>query len=199
EGETGTGKELVARGIHRASARRGGPFLPVTCAALPEHLLESELFGHRRGAFAGASEDRQGLFEAATGGTLFFDEVGGVPAAMQAKLLRVLQDGELTRVGETTQRHVDVRVISATNRDLAAEVTSHRFREDLYYRLAAFPIRLPSLRQRREDIPLLTERLLAAAARRNRKRVRGMTSAALLALGLFDWPGNVRELPNEID
>ena len=199
QGETGTGKELVARGIHRASARAGEPFVAVNCAALPETLLESELFGHRRGAFTGATHDQRGLFEAASGGTILLDEIGEMPAAMQAKMLRVLQDGEVMPVGERQPRKVDVRVISATNRDLAAEVARRSFRDDLYYRLGAFPIRVPALRERREDIALLAERFLAAAAERHRKRVPSIEPSALELLARFDWPGNVRELQNEIE
>ena len=199
EGETGTGKELVARGIHRASARGEGPFVAVNCAALPESLLESELFGHRRGAFTGATQDHQGLFEAATGGTIFLDEVGEMPLAMQPKLLRVLQDGQITRVGDQRPRAVDVRVVSATNRRLTDEVAARRFRDDLFYRLGAFPISLPTLRERREDIPILADRFLAAAALRHGKRITGFESDALTALCHFSWPGNVRELQNEIE
>jgi Nif-specific regulatory protein len=199
EGETGTGKELVARGIHRASARADGPFLAVNCAAVPETLLESELFGHRRGAFTGALQDRAGVFEAATGGTIFLDEVGDMPAAMQAKLLRVLQEGEVTPIGETRPRKVDVRVISATNRDLDADVAANRFRQDLYFRLAAFPIQLPPLRARREDVPVLADRMLAAAAERHTKRIPGIEAATMERLVAFEWPGNVRELQNEIE
>jgi transcriptional regulator with GAF, ATPase, and Fis domain len=199
EGETGTGKELVARGIHRASARGEGPFVAVNCAALPESLLESELFGHRRGAFTGATQDHQGLFESATGGTIFLDEVGEMPLAMQPKLLRVLQDGQITRVGDQRPRAVDARVISATNRRLTDEVAAHRFRDDLFYRLAAFPIALPPLRDRRADIPVLADRFLAAAALRHGKRIPGFDTDVLAALCRFGWPGNVRELQNEIE
>jgi Nif-specific regulatory protein len=199
EGETGTGKELVARGVHRASRRGDGPFVAVNCAALPESLLESELFGHRRGAFTGAQQDQRGFFEAASGGTIFLDEVGEMPAAMQAKLLRVLEDGAVTPVGDTRPRQVDVRVIAATNRDLAGEVAAGRFRQDLYYRLSAFPVRLPALRERREDIPLLADHMLAAAAGRHGKRIAGIAAEALELLVGFGWPGNVRELQNEIE
>jgi Nif-specific regulatory protein len=199
EGETGTGKELVARGIHRASARADAPFLAVNCAAVSETLLESELFGHRKGSFTGATQDHRGLFEAATGGTIFLDEVGEMPLAMQAKLLRVLQQGEITPVGDTRSRKVDVRVISATNRDLSAEVEKQAFRQDLYYRLAVFPIQLPPLRQRREDVPLLVERLLKRAAERQQTEIAGMNAAALELLQRYDWPGNVRELENVIE
>ena len=199
EGETGTGKELVARGIHEASARAEGPFLAINCAAVPETLLESELFGHRRGAFTGAVQDHRGLFEAAAGGTILLDEIGEMPLSMQAKLLRVLQEGEVVPLGDTRPRKIDVRVISATNRELSAEIAGHRFREDLYYRLTAFPIRIPPLRERREDIPLLADHFLAGAADRHRKWIRGIDPAALELLTRFDWPGNVRELSNETE
>jgi Nif-specific regulatory protein len=199
EGETGTGKELVARGIHGASDRAQGPFLAVNCAAVPEALLESHLFGHRRGAFTGAMRDQRGMFEAASGGTIFLDEVSEMPTAMQAKLLRVLQENEITPIGDTHPRKVDVRVISATNRELHAAVEQGRFRNDLYYRLAAFPIRLPPLREHQEDIPLLASRFLQSAAARYAKQVREIHPAALDRLTRFEWPGNVRELQNEME
>jgi len=199
QGETGTGKEMVARGLHRASDRATGPFIAVNCAAVVESLLESELFGHKRGSFTGALSDRRGLFEAANGGTIFLDEVGDMPIVMQAKLLRVLQEGEIVAVGETRPRKVDVRVISATNRDLAEEVGKRTFREDLFYRLAQFPIRLPPLRERRSDIPLIAGAMLGAAARRQRKQIPGFDPDALTALQEHPWPGNVRQLQNEIE
>jgi Nif-specific regulatory protein len=199
QGETGTGKELVARGIHEASARGSGPFVAVNCAALPEALLESELFGHRKGAFTGAQHDQRGFFEAASGGTIFLDEIAEMPLAMQAKLLRVLQEGEVTPVGDRQPRKVDVRVVSATNRDVLVEIGERRFRDDLYYRLGAFPIHLPPLRERREDVPLLAERFLAVAAARAGKPVTGFVPAAMDVLLGFAWPGNVRELANEIE
>jgi Nif-specific regulatory protein len=199
EGETGTGKELVAHAIHRVSERADGPFVAVNCAALPEALLESELFGHRRGAFTGATADHPGLFRAASGGVIFLDEIGELPFAMQAKLLRVLQDNEVTAVGDTRAQKVDLRVIAATNRDLRVAIAAKAFREDLYYRLAAFPIRLPPLRERREDIPLLAASFLEAACQRHHKRLRGFDPATIELLGRARWPGNVRELQNEIE
>jgi Nif-specific regulatory protein len=199
EGETGTGKELVARGIHRASARADGPFVAVNCAAVSETLLESELFGHRKGAFTGAIQDQRGLFEAANGGTIFLDEIGEMPPAMQAKLLRVAQDGEVVAVGDTRPRPVDVRVISATNRNLSNEVERQKFRQDLFYRIAAFPIVLPPLRERREDIALLVDRILKIAAERHGKRIAGVEPEAVSLLIGFAWPGNVRELENELE
>jgi transcriptional regulator with GAF, ATPase, and Fis domain len=199
EGETGTGKELVARAIHRASDRASGPFIALNCAAFTETLLESELFGHRRGAFTGAANDQPGVFRAANSGVILLDEVGEMPLPMQAKLLRVLQEGEITPVGESRPQKVDVRVLSATNRDLGAAATAKTFRADLYYRLAVFPIRLPPLRDRREDIPLLASRFLARSSQGSGKRIDEIDADALDALVRFNWPGNVRELQNEIE
>jgi transcriptional regulator with GAF, ATPase, and Fis domain len=198
EGETGSGKELVARAIHRASDRAGGPFVAVNCAAFTETLLESELFGHRRGAFTGAATDEPGLFRAASGGVILLDEVSEMPLPMQAKLLRVLEESEITPVGDTRPQKVDVRVLSATNRELGAAVKAKTFREDLYYRLAVFPILVPALRDRREDIPLLAGRYLAAYSKSSGKRIGGFDADAIDALMRFDWPGNVRQLRNEI-
>ena len=198
EGETGTGKELVARGIHEASTR-AGPFVAINCGALSETLLESELFGHKRGAFTGALQDRRGLFEAAAGGTILLDEVGEMPLAMQVKLLRVLQEDEIIPVGETRARKIDVRVISATNRDLAAEVERGAFRTDLYFRLTAFPIRLPPLRERREDIVALAAHILTTIGSRLGRPAVAIEATALDLLVRFDWPGNVRELQNELE
>jgi transcriptional regulator with GAF, ATPase, and Fis domain len=199
EGETGTGKELVARAIHRASARAEFPLLAVNCAALPETLLESELFGHRRGAFTGAIRDSPGLFRSASGGAVFLDEVGDMPLSMQAKLLRILEQQEVVPVGESFPHKVDVRVLSATNRDLRAEVARGNFRQDLYYRLAVFPISLPPLRERREDIAILAGHFLREAAQRQHKQVDGLDADVMDLLARFDWPGNVRELGNEIE
>ncbi len=199
QGETGTGKELIARAIHRMSARAEKPFLAVNCAALSEHLLESELFGHRRGAFTGATKDQPGLFRAASGGVIFLDEIGEMPLGMQPTLLRVLQDGEILSVGDTRPERVDVRVFSASNRDLKTAVAAGTFRADLYYRLAAFPIRLPPLRERRRDIPLLAARFLSVACARQHKDIREFDPLALQLLDRHDWPGNIRELQNEID
>jgi Nif-specific regulatory protein len=199
EGETGTGKELVARGIHQASARSEGPFVAVNCATFTETLLESELFGHRRGSFTGAIRDSPGVFRAATGGVVFLDEVAEMPARMQAKLLRVLEQEEVIPVGDTFPVKVDVRILSATNRDLKQEVEKGSFREDLYYRLSAFPIRVPPLRNRHEDIPLLVSRFITGAANRHQKRMAGIDPAAIELLVKFDWPGNVRQLRNEIE
>ena len=198
-GETGTGKELVARSIHKSSPRAEKPFMAVNCAAVSESLLESELFGHERGAFTGADRAREGLFEAAHQGTLFLDEVAEMSPAAQAKLLRVLADGQMTRVGSTRPRTVDVRVIAATHRDLKARATENLFREDLYYRLAVFPIAIPPLRARREDIPALCEDFLRRAAIELKVPLRRITEAALEQLMTYDFPGNIRELRNLIE
>jgi transcriptional regulator with GAF, ATPase, and Fis domain len=198
-GESGTGKELVARAIHERSHRRKGPLVRVNCASIPESLFESELFGYVRGAFTGALNDRPGRFEAAQGGTLMLDEIGEVPLAMQPKLLRVLQEKEFERVGETRPRKIDVRIVAATNRDLAAEVDAGRFRSDLFYRLNVFPIENPPLRDRREDIPLLAEHFIRQSARRLRREAPPLTEAALRQLVARDWPGNIRELENVIE
>lgn len=197
-GESGTGKELLARAIHYNSSRADKPFVVENCGALPDQLLESELFGCKKGAFTGAYEDRIGLFEQANGGTVFLDEIGETSPAFQVKLLRVLQEGEFRPLGARLTRKVDVRVISATNRTLEEEVEAGRFRRDLYYRLAAFPIHLPPLRDRPMDVPLLAARLLEEATKSFGKPVRGFTPAALEALAGWSWPGNVRELQNEV-
>jgi Nif-specific regulatory protein len=198
EGETGTGKELIASAIHYQSQRRDKMFVAQNCAALPENLLESELFGHKRGAFTSADSDKKGLFEIADGGTLFLDEMGEMPMSLQAKLLRVLQEGTIRPVGATSERQVDVRIICATNRDLAAEVEKGRFRQDLYYRLMVFPIRLPPLRERQDDIPLLAAHFLRRYADEYRLELPGFTQEALDALASYSWPGNIRELENEV-
>jgi len=198
QGETGTGKEVLARAVHRWSARARGPFVAFNCSAIPDALLESELFGHVRGAFTGALSDRKGLFEEAHGGTIFLDEIGEMPPAMQAKLLRVLQEGEVRRVGASKTGRVDVRVLSATHRDLAAAVADGRFRADLLYRLNAITVRLPPLRDRGDDIALLAHVMLARAQATARRRVAGFAPDALWALSMHRWPGNVRELDNEV-
>ena len=197
-GESGTGKELVARAIHHASTRSDGPFVDVNCAAIPEGLQESELFGHEKGAFTGAVSDHPGKFEQAAGGTVFLDEVGEMSPSAQARLLRVLQERVLQRVGGTKRIDLDVRVISASNRDLAAMVEDRSFRQDLYYRLVVFPIELPPLRDRREDIPLLVNHFLEKHARDASKRVARVDPRAMEALSAHGWPGNVRELENVI-
>lgn len=199
EGESGTGKELVARSLHEQSARSGKPFVDVNCAALTDSLLESELFGHLKGAFTGATANRKGLFETASSGTLFMDEVGELSQATQARLLRVLQEGTVRPVGSTESRRVDVRVIAATNRDLAKEVEAGRFRQDLYYRLNVFNIELPPLRDRREDIPMLVEHFLGKHGQRLGRRMPQLDTAALDALCGHSWPGNVRELENTME
>jgi two-component system response regulator HydG len=198
-GESGTGKELLARALHDESPRREGPFIPVNCAALPESILEAELFGFEKGAFTGATQTKEGRIEKAHGGTLFLDEVGELSAPVQAKLLRVLQEGELERLGATSTRQVDFRLVSATNRDLEQMVRSGEFREDLFYRLNVIGIRIPALRDRPEDIPLLVDHFLRRYASKNEKSVQGVDRAALEALGAWSWPGNVRELENVIE
>ena len=197
-GESGTGKELMARAIHYASGRADKPFVVENCGALPDNLLESELFGHKRGAFTGAFEDRVGLFQQAHGGTLFLDEIGETSPAFQVKLLRVLQEGEFRPVGGNRPVSVDVRVIAATNRDLEAEVKAGRFREDLFYRLATVPMRLPALRERAVDIPALARAILDKTGSALGRRVEGFAPATLDCLSAYSWPGNVRELQNEI-
>lgn len=198
-GESGTGKEVVARMLHALSPRASGPFISVHCASLPESLLESELFGHERGAFTGAIKRKLGRFELADGGTLFLDEVGEIPHSMQVRLLRVLQEREFTRVGGEESVKVDVRVVSATHRNLAAEVQAGRFREDLLYRLHVVPLTLPPLRERPEDLPLLAQHFVQKHGPRLNRRVTGLTPAALTALSRYAWPGNVRELENCIE
>jgi two-component system, NtrC family, response regulator HydG len=198
-GESGTGKELMARALHWSSSRRAGPFVAVNCAAVPESLLESELFGHEKGAFTGADRKHVGLFAAAHGGTLFLDEVADLPLAMQVKLLRAIQEKAVRPVGGAELLQLDLRLVTATNRDLAAMVPEGRFREDLYYRLAVIPIRLPALRERTEDIPLLAEHFLRDAAARLGKRLSGYSADALEWMREHRWPGNVRELENAVE
>jgi two-component system response regulator HupR/HoxA len=198
-GETGTGKELFARLIHHNGARRAAKFVAQNCGALPESLLESELFGHVRGAFTGATAERKGLFEEADGGTIFLDEVGETSPAMQLRLLRVLQEGEIRRVGAAAPRKVDVRVLAATNTELETDVEAGRFRKDLYYRLNVFPIRLPPLRERAEDIPILAEHFLRVYRERARRAVPSISPEAMQCLRAYPFPGNVRELENEIE
>jgi formate hydrogenlyase transcriptional activator len=198
-GETGTGKELVARAIHKRSRRAGGAFIRVNCAAIPPSLIASELFGHEKGAFTGAMQRRLGRFEAADGGTIFLDEIGELPVEAQVALLRVLQEREIERVGSSHPIPVDVRVLAATNQDLDAAVESGKFREDLYYRLNVVPIRLPPLRERAEDIPILVEYLVDRYAKQVGKNIRNIEKHTLQLLLAYDWPGNVRELQNVIE
>jgi formate hydrogenlyase transcriptional activator len=198
-GETGTGKELIARAIHNLSERRGRALVKVNCAAIPTGLLESELFGHEKGAFTGAIAQRTGRFELASGGTLFLDEVGDIPLELQPKLLRVLQEQEFERLGSTRTSRVDVRVVAATNTDLAQKVADKQFRDDLYYRLNVFPIKLPALRERREDIPLLIRNFTQKYARRMKKPIDTIPGKAMTALMEYHWPGNVRELENFVE
>jgi DNA-binding NtrC family response regulator len=198
-GESGTGKELVSRALHRLSPRRDAPFVKVNCAAMPRDLIESELFGHERGAFTGAHGAKRGLFEQAHGGTLFLDEIGDMDLTAQAKVLRVLQNGELSRVGSEHVMHVDVRLLAATNKDLAREVAASRFREDLFFRLEVFPIHVPALRERPGDIPLLAEAFVDSFCKDNGLRTKRIDPAFFQALQLRTWPGNVRELKNVVE
>jgi formate hydrogenlyase transcriptional activator len=199
QGETGTGKELIARAIHNVSKRCGRSFIKLNCAAIPLDLLESELFGHEKGAFTGAIAQRIGRFETADKGTLFLDEVGDIPPALQPKLLRVLQEQEFERLGSTRTRQVDVRLVAATNRDLVDMTKQGEFRSDLYYRLNVFPIRIPPLRERREDIPLLVHYFMDKYARRMGKRIETVPTATMQKLVDWPWPGNIRELQNMIE
>ena len=198
-GESGTGKELVARAIHEVSPRRNKPFIKVNCAALNENLLESELFGHAKGAYTGADRSRTGRFEAAHGGTIFLDEVGDIPLSIQVKLLRVLEEKEIERVGEHTPIKVDVRIVSATNRDLESMVRHQAFREDLYFRVNVFPLTCPPLRHRSEDIPAIVQNFIRANAQKSGKKILGLTPEAMQMLVNYTWPGNVRELRNTVE
>ena len=198
-GESGTGKELVAKAIHQHSSRSTGPFVPVNCGALTETLLEAELFGHVRGAFTGAASDRKGLWEEAHGGTLFLDEIGETSPAMQVKLLRALQEGEIRRVGASKTTRIDTRVVAATNRDLEKEVRNGRFREDLFYRLSVVTLRVPTLSERRTDIPLLAERFLRLASERVQRGPFRFVEETIRTLVAYDWPGNVRELESAVE
>jgi formate hydrogenlyase transcriptional activator len=199
QGETGTGKELIARAVHNLSARCGRPFIKLNCAAIPFDLLESELFGHERGAFTGAIAQKIGRFELADKGTLFLDEVGDIPPGLQPKLLRVLQEQEFERLGSTRTHRVDVRLVAATNRNLVDMVKRNEFRSDLYYRLNVFPIPLPPLRERREDIPALVTHFVEILSRRMGKHIEHIPPEAMSALALYAWPGNIRELQNFIE
>ncbi|MBA3853405.1 MAG: Fis family transcriptional regulator [Gemmatimonas sp.] len=198
-GENGTGKELVARALHQQSPRAKQPFVEVNCAAIPSELIESELFGHMKGSFTGAVQDRAGKFEQADGGTLFLDEIGDMSPSAQAKVLRVLQEGEVTRIGGNKMRKVDVRVLAATNKRLESEIAAGRFREDLYYRLNVVPMTVPALRERREDIPMLVEHFLQRLAQETGLPPRQVDDAAMQRLASLDWPGNVRELRNTVE
>ena len=198
-GENGSGKELVARAIHENSHRSKGPFIKVNCAAVPNELIESELFGHEKGSFTGASQQRRGKFELADSGTIFLDEIGDMPLSMQAKLLRVLQEGEIERVGSSETLRVDVRVISATNQDLQSSINTGGFREDLFYRINVIPIALPSLREHKEDIPILAEHFTKLACENNNRRLKTFSEDAMKRLLEYEYPGNVRELKNSIE
>src|SRR5437868_8287234 len=199
QGETGTGKELIARAVHNLSERCGRPFVRLNCAAIPLDLLESELFGHEKGAFTGAIAQKIGRFELADKGTLFLDEVGDIPPGLQPKLLRVLQEQEFERLGSTRTHQVDVRLVAATNRNLVDMVKRNEFRSDLYYRLNVFPIPLPPLRKRREDIPALVQHFVEIYARRMGKKIENIPSETISALAIYEWPGNIRELQNFIE
>ncbi|HTF22468.1 MAG TPA: sigma-54 dependent transcriptional regulator [Candidatus Limnocylindria bacterium] len=198
-GESGTGKELVARAIHENSVRAQAPFITINCGAFPETLLESELFGYMKGAFTGANENRQGLFQAAHGGTLFMDEIGNMSLTMQVKLYRVLQEGKVRPIGSTEESDVDVRIIAATNKEFEKEIAEGRFREDLYYRLSVIPIQVPPLRDRRDDIPLLARHFLERFCKTMEKPIQGISPEAMTRLESYDWPGNVRELENTME
>jgi two-component system response regulator PilR (NtrC family) len=198
-GESGTGKELVARAIHENSARAQAPFITINCGAFPESLLESELFGYMKGAFTGANDNRHGLFQAANGGTLFMDEIGNMSLTMQVRLYRVLQEGKVRPIGSTEESDVDVRIIAATNKDFEKEIAEGRFREDLYYRLSVIPVQLPSLRERKEDIPLLARHFLEKFRKIMEKPIEGISPEAVRKLEAYDWPGNVRELENTME
>ncbi|HMR04787.1 MAG TPA: sigma-54 dependent transcriptional regulator [Polyangiaceae bacterium] len=198
-GESGVGKELVARAIHHRSSRKTGPFVPVNCGAIPENLLESELFGHKKGAFTDAVADRRGLFEEADGGSLFLDEIGELPLSLQVKLLRVLEDEKIRRLGDARDLQVDVRIVAATHRDLLAETKAGRFREDLFYRLNVLPIHVPPLRERPEDIPLLVDHFITRNNARLHTEIRGLDGECRRLLYEYAWPGNVRELENTIE
>ncbi|PYU13179.1 MAG: Fis family transcriptional regulator [Acidobacteria bacterium] len=198
-GESGTGKELVARAIHENSLRAQAPFITINCGAFPETLLESELFGYMKGSFTGANENRQGLFQAAHGGTLFMDEIGNMSLTMQVKLYRVLQEGKVRPIGSTEESDVDVRIIAATNKDFEKEIAEGHFREDLYYRLSVIPIHVPALRERREDIPLLARHFLERFRKIMEKPIEGISPEAMSKLEAYDWPGNVRELENTME
>lgn len=198
-GESGTGKELIAKAIHNLSPKKDNPFVTVNCAGIPETLLESELFGHKKGAFTGATSDKMGLFKAADGGTIFLDEIGELPAALQVKILRVVEDKSFKPIGDTKDIKVDIRVISATNKELEKEVIEGRFREDLYYRLNVIPIRIPPLRERKEDVPVLVNYFLTKYSQEFGKDIKKISSSALELLTSYDFPGNVRELENIIE
>ncbi|MFZ5941548.1 MAG: sigma-54-dependent transcriptional regulator [Bacteroidota bacterium] len=199
EGETGTGKELFAQSIHNASKRKNKAFIAVNCSAFPKDLLESEIFGHKKGAFTGANQDKKGLFEEANEGTLFLDEIGEMHPDLQSKLLRVLEEQTFTRIGDTKTIQVNVRIIAATNRDLLSDMKSEKFRSDLYYRLSVFKIHIPALRERKTDIPLLTETFVSRFAFKTNKKIHTVTQDFLNRLSVFNWPGNIRELKNIVE